>query len=443
MASMPAYLLTIRGTRDGAAPERVAASLGPQLNRSPDDVLPALRLRKPIEVRISDVPLRVARAFKERADGSGADCFLDALDPLPEMVSAAPERFKGMKLRPFSSAWAGLLLNAPETWQDVSRDYFQVHHADTKTYITASRTPNPGFGLQVWVAVRCAAVKDAFPAFEPVGAPYRLDTAAGMAIAAEFRGPVPGETSDTHQLVVCLGTPESLVSLNVTGTPEEFAQHAALYHWLICTQLKPLTGAVTPELSGIASSHPQAHYDQGRQFAVAKRFKEAAEWFRKAADQGHAVAQFDLGNLYFEGLGLAQSDAQTLRWWRKAAELGHAGAQMNVASMLDSGRAVNPDPIEALRWKMKAAEGGHAGAQYLVAIHYLKGNGVEKDSARCAHWALRSAEQDHADAEYVLGLLYEVGEGVAMDVERAKAWFRRAAEHGKTDAQQKLLQLGA
>jgi hypothetical protein len=440
---MPSYLLTIRGARDGATPEQVAATLGPQLNRSADDVLPALRLRKPIEVRISDVPLRVARAFKERADSTGAECFLDSLDALPEVAPDALEHFAGLKLRPFSSAWAGLLLNAPETWQDVSREHFQVRHSDTQTYITASRAPNPGFGLQVWAAVRFGAVRDAFPAFEPIGVPYRLDTAAGMAIAAEFRGPVPGDASDTHQLVVCLSAAQSLASLNVTGRPDEFAQHASLYRWLICTQLKPLVGAVTPELSGFASSHPQALYDQGRQFAVAKRFKDAAEWFRKAADQGHAVAQFDLGSLYFDGLGLAQSDAQTLRWWRKSAEQGLVAAQMNVASLLESGRGTKSDPAEAFRWKMKAAESGHAAAQYVVAIHYLKGNGVAKDSARCVHWALQAAEQGSADAEYVLGLLHEVGEGVAMDVERAKSWFRRAAEHGKTDAEQKLLQLGA
>jgi TPR repeat protein len=262
-----------------------------------------------------------------------------------------------------------------------------------------------------------------------------------VAIAAEFRGRVQGDASDTHQLVVCLSPEQSLFSLNVTASPEEFDQHETLYRWLIRTQLKLLQGAVVPDLSGTASSHPQAQYDQGRQFATAGRFKEAADWFRKAADQGHAIAQIDLGSLYFDGRGLAQSDAQALRWWRKAAEQGHVGAQMNVASLIESGRGTKPDSAEAFRWRLKVAESGNPEAQYLVAIHFLKGNGVEKDSTQCAQWALRAAKQCFADAEYVLGLLHEVGEGVQKDMERAKTWFRRAAEHGKADGQLKLRQL--
>lgn len=436
------YLLTIRGPRDRASPEKVAAALSPQLRRPVEEILPALRLRKPIELRISEVPLRVARALKERADKAGADCFLESLAAMPPLATNAPDRFDGLKLRPFTSALAGLILNGPESWQDVSREHFQVRHTGTTAYFTASGNPNPGFGLRAWAEIRFGAVKEAFPAFEPVRAPYRLDTAAGMAIAAEFRGRVQGDAADTHQLVVCLSTEQTVISLNVSATVEDFEQHAALYRWLIRTQLKLLSGGVAADFSGTSSSHPQAQYDQGRQLALAQRFKEAADWFRKAADQGHAVAQFDLGGFYLKGHGLAQSDAQALRWWRKAAELGHVAAQMNVAQMIESGRGTKADVAEAFRWRMKAAESGDRDAQYLVAIHYLKGTGVEKDSARCAQWALKAAEQGLADAEYVMGLLYEVGEGVLKDIEHAKAWFRRAADHGRADAQIKVQQLG-
>ena len=50
---------------------------------------------------------------------------------------------------------------------------------------------------------------------------------------------------------------------------------------------------------------------------------EAARWFRKAADQGDAGAQYYLGNMFEQGRGVALSDVEAARWYRKAADQGH------------------------------------------------------------------------------------------------------------------------
>ena len=42
------------------------------------------------------------------------------------------------------------------------------------------------------------------------------------------------------------------------------------------------------------------------------RRPEQAAWYRKAAEQGDAVAQYNLGVLYHEGHGVAQDDTQAL-----------------------------------------------------------------------------------------------------------------------------------
>jgi hypothetical protein len=49
---------------------------------------------------------------------------------------------------------------------------------------------------------------------------------------------------------------------------------------------------------------------------VAQSDVAAARWYRKAADQGHAVAQYNLVNTFYEGRGVAQSDAEAARWYR-------------------------------------------------------------------------------------------------------------------------------
>jgi hypothetical protein len=66
-------------------------------------------------------------------------------------------------------------------------------------------------------------------------------------------------------------------------------------------------------------------FAEGR--GVAQSDGEAAQWFRKAADQGNATAQFTLGGLFSQGRGVAQSDAEAARWCRKAADQGFKEAQ--------------------------------------------------------------------------------------------------------------------
>jgi len=54
------------------------------------------------------------------------------------------------------------------------------------------------------------------------------------------------------------------------------------------------------------------------------------EWFRKAAKQGNVGAQFNLGRMYENGLGVDKNDSTAVEWHRKAAEQGSFGAQFNL-----------------------------------------------------------------------------------------------------------------
>ncbi len=56
-------------------------------------------------------------------------------------------------------------------------------------------------------------------------------------------------------------------------------------------------------------------------------FEKAFIWVQKAAEQGYAAAQFNLGHMYYRGDGVAQDSEKALIWSQKAAEQGHAGAQ--------------------------------------------------------------------------------------------------------------------
>lgn len=60
-------------------------------------------------------------------------------------------------------------------------------------------------------------------------------------------------------------------------------------------------------------------------------YEKAVSWFYKAAEQGHAEAQFNLGVMYFKGKGVIDRDYfEAERWFQKAANQGHAEAKKMV-----------------------------------------------------------------------------------------------------------------
>ena len=62
---------------------------------------------------------------------------------------------------------------------------------------------------------------------------------------------------------------------------------------------------------------------------------------RKAADQGHADAQHNLGFIYYNGQGsMPQDYAAAISWYRKAANQGDASAQNNLGVLYANGRGV-------------------------------------------------------------------------------------------------------
>ena len=78
--------------------------------------------------------------------------------------------------------------------------------------------------------------------------------------------------------------------------------------------------------------------DAGELKIVTHGYKEAFEWFTKAAEQGHVDAQNSLGLMCKEGLATLQNDYEAFDWFTKAAEQGHADAQNNLGLFYRDGK---------------------------------------------------------------------------------------------------------
>ena len=139
---------------------------------------------------------------------------------------------------------------------------------------------------------------------------------------------------------------------------------------------------------------------------------EAVKWVRKAAEQGFARAQYDLGLMYQFGRGVERSNEKAVEWYLKAAEQGYADAQGLLGVMYENGIGVEQSYEKAAGWYLKAAEQGYADAQYHLGYMYYYGFGVEESNEKAAEWYLKAAEQGLARAQNNLGFMYQNGTGV-------------------------------
>ena len=100
---------------------------------------------------------------------------------------------------------------------------------------------------------------------------------------------------------------------------------------------------------------------------LAADYKQAAIWYRKAADQGSIAAQIHLADLYRDGRGVTRDMAQAVAWYRKAADQGDAGAQGTLGLLYSVGMGVAQDYIEAYYWlDLAAAAPGPNQAKYMA-----------------------------------------------------------------------------
>jgi TPR repeat protein len=174
---------------------------------------------------------------------------------------------------------------------------------------------------------------------------------------------------------------------------------------------------------------------------VLKNDTEAVKWYRKAANQGYAEAQYGLGRMYDYGEGVRESDNQAVKWYQKAADQGYAKAQSHLGLMYQSGKGVRKDYKQAVKWYQKAADQGLASAQKNVGWMYHNGKGVREDYKQAVKWYQKAADQGFASAQYNVGWMYQNGKGVLKDDIQAVKWYRKAANQGHAKAQKKLGEL--
>lgn len=176
--------------------------------------------------------------------------------------------------------------------------------------------------------------------------------------------------------------------------------------------------------------HPLAQYQLGLvclQSDDRAGLGEGLQWLRQAAQTGYADAQFALGEALTAGLEEGHAPSEAFRWYQEAAQRGHAGAQCNLGWAYEHGHGTPADPAQSVAWYTQAAEAGLAAAQFNLAVALEEGFGGVHKVTEAIHWYRKAAEQNHPRAIYNLGLLYLRGApGLVLNPERAREYCARA-----------------
>jgi len=168
----------------------------------------------------------------------------------------------------------------------------------------------------------------------------------------------------------------------------------------------------------------------------------AAEWYQKAADQGFAPAQTNLGDLYLARRISASNPAEGFRlakyWYDMAAAQDYVLAQIGLGIIYRDGLGVEKDPGKSVALFNKGAKAGAARAHYHLGYAYEMGLGVEQNLILAVSHYRQAAEKGDGTAQSALGYMYRRGAGVSIDYAEAVKWYELAAQQKVAQAMSRL-----
>jgi TPR repeat protein len=171
-------------------------------------------------------------------------------------------------------------------------------------------------------------------------------------------------------------------------------------------------------------------------------FPKGNELLKKAAEQGHALANHKLGVMYCDEADfLAVSRGGSLSYFRKAAEQGLPESEYWLGILYSGNSGIPQDYVKSFNYFKSAAIKGHIASQAMLGYCYSEGQGVSVDKSKAFKWHMKAANQGEPAAQFNLGEAYDKGEGVPKNLESARGWYRKAAKGGNKEAQERLAKI--
>jgi cell division septation protein DedD len=154
----------------------------------------------------------------------------------------------------------------------------------------------------------------------------------------------------------------------------------------------------------------------------------AVEIWRPLAEKGDPDAEFNLGQAYRLGRGVATNLAAAKTWFERAANQGHVDAETTLGLLLFQ----NQDQAEGLKWLKKAAEQGEPRALLVYGTALVNGDSVTQDPVLGYAYVSRAAAQGLEPAKQTLDQLDQLLS--AADRKRGAEMARQQAKAAPSQA---------
>lgn len=167
----------------------------------------------------------------------------------------------------------------------------------------------------------------------------------------------------------------------------------------------------------------------GTMYFDSEDYIRAYKFYKEASQEGNMYAQYNLGYLYLNGLGVEQNYKEAAIWFAKSAYQGYSSAQNDLGVLYNLGKHTNRDISLAIEWFTKASNQDDENAQENLAYIFNNEKGfINKKEAARLFTIL--AKKGDINAMYELSLLYRKGEGFEKNKTKADYWETRAIKNG-------------
>ncbi|MGN6548843.1 MAG: tetratricopeptide repeat protein [Pararhizobium sp.] len=179
-----------------------------------------------------------------------------------------------------------------------------------------------------------------------------------------------------------------------------------------------------------------------RGLGVAQSMDEAAFWYKQGAQGGDPSAEFRYALMLMDGTVVKKDEAKAMELMKKAADAGIPEAEFNYAQQIVAAEAGESGLTKALPYFEKAAQAGIADAEYALSqIYANSSSATDEQRSQARYWLTRAARAGYDTAELDLGIWLIDGVGGPKDYENGFKWMQLAAENGNVMAQNRLAHL--
>jgi uncharacterized protein len=120
-----------------------------------------------------------------------------------------------------------------------------------------------------------------------------------------------------------------------------------------------LTGISLIVISSFIFSHSIYAANECTDLIDAKDYYKALDICKKMSKKGHVGAQYNLGTLYYQSLGVMSDKRLAYKWIYKAAKKGYPEAQYNIGIMTANGIGIKANLVSAYAWLGLAKGNGY------------------------------------------------------------------------------------